>query len=204
MRRLATGGQRIVHSKSERSMNHITKTNPDTAHECVALPDFERLKFFYGQLLGVADFQIEQRFFLEKLRLHNRCFHGVGIVCGLEVDPVPMPEDCETVDDQQRAELKDAIAKLDAEIAELTGAVKKYAKDDSLKQRLRVARGPRRSISNGFWKSFQIVIPRTSQHPLKSMSVAAGQLTARGEKSLFASLNALICGNCCPPNRCTR
>ena len=55
------------------------------------MPDFERLQFYYGRSLTVADLQSEQQYFLEKLRLHTRCFHGMGIVCGLGVTPVPSP-----------------------------------------------------------------------------------------------------------------
>src|SRR5688500_10227169 len=55
--------------------------------ECLPLPRFERVKYFYGQLLGVREFQSEQAYFLEKHRLHNRYLHGYGVVCGLEVQP---------------------------------------------------------------------------------------------------------------------
>src|SRR5882762_298022 len=48
-------------------------------------PAFDRLNYYYGQLLGAADFLTEQRYFRDKLKLHNRCLHGYGIVCGLGV-----------------------------------------------------------------------------------------------------------------------
>ncbi len=54
------------------------------------VPAFDRLNYYYGQLLGAADFLAEQQYFREKLRLHNRCLHGYGVVCGLEVI-VPPP-----------------------------------------------------------------------------------------------------------------
>ena len=57
-------------------------------HVCAEIPEFERLNYFYGQMLGAADFRAEQAFFREKLKLHNRCLHGYGVVCGLEVRPV--------------------------------------------------------------------------------------------------------------------
>jgi hypothetical protein len=50
-------------------------------------PELVRLSYFYGQLLGVKDFQTEQQYFLDKLRLLNRCLHGHGVVCGLGVSP---------------------------------------------------------------------------------------------------------------------
>ena len=51
---------------------------------------FDRLNYYYGQLLSAADFLAEQRYFREKLKLHHRCLHGYGVVCGLEVR-VPAP-----------------------------------------------------------------------------------------------------------------
>lgn len=59
------------------------------ANVCAAVPAFDRLNYYYGQLLGAADFLAEQRYFREKLKLHNRCLHGHGVVCGLEVAPRP-------------------------------------------------------------------------------------------------------------------
>jgi hypothetical protein len=61
---------------------------------CARVPYFDRLNYFYGQLLGARDFRLEQDFFREKLRLHNRCLHGYGVVCGLEVRPCGGPVKC--------------------------------------------------------------------------------------------------------------
>lgn len=61
---------------------------------CPDLKPLERLNYFYGQMLGVRELQTEQRYFLERLRLHNRCLHGHGVVCGLEVTPSPPDEEC--------------------------------------------------------------------------------------------------------------
>ena len=70
---------------------------PEPAHHydqgCLPLPRFERVKYFYGQLLGVREFQSEQAYFFEKHRLHNRYLHGYGVVCGLEVIPCIAPRD---------------------------------------------------------------------------------------------------------------
>jgi hypothetical protein len=60
------------------------------ASACATVPSFDRLNYYYGQLLGAGDFLAEQRYFREKLKLHNRCLHGYGVVCGLEV-LVPPP-----------------------------------------------------------------------------------------------------------------
>ena len=46
---------------------------------------FERNRYFYGKLMTVADFEIEQRYGNDKRRLQNRLFQGVGVVCGLNV-----------------------------------------------------------------------------------------------------------------------
>ena len=49
------------------------------------LNKFERNKFFYGKLMTVRDFELEQNYFNGKRHLLNRLIHGVGLVCGLEV-----------------------------------------------------------------------------------------------------------------------
>ena len=59
------------------------------------LPDFLRLSYFHGQMLAAGDFQREQAYFVEKLRLRNRCLHGYGVACGLQVSPVPSADPCE-------------------------------------------------------------------------------------------------------------
>jgi hypothetical protein len=61
---------------------------------CISVPRFERLKYFYGQMLGVADLQAEQNYFREKLKLHNRCLHGYGVICGLRVSALPPDREC--------------------------------------------------------------------------------------------------------------
>ncbi len=45
----------------------------------------ERVRYYPRQLLTAEDMRQEQRYFIEKLRRHNRFIHGWGIVCGLEV-----------------------------------------------------------------------------------------------------------------------
>lgn len=45
---------------------------------------FERNKYFYGKLLTVRDFEIEQRYFNDKRRMINRLLMGPGILAGLE------------------------------------------------------------------------------------------------------------------------
>ncbi len=47
----------------------------------------ERNRYFYGKLLGVEDFELEQKYMNDKRRLINRFMHGCGVVCGLNVVP---------------------------------------------------------------------------------------------------------------------
>lgn len=54
---------------------------------CDHLPKLTRLSYFYGQMLGPDDLRTEQAYFREKIKLHNRCLHGYGTVCGLGVAP---------------------------------------------------------------------------------------------------------------------
>jgi hypothetical protein len=46
---------------------------------------FERPRYFPGKLVTVADFELEQRYHIEKRRLLNRTLHGPGVVTGLGV-----------------------------------------------------------------------------------------------------------------------
>jgi hypothetical protein len=61
---------------------------------CIAdegsLPDgpFTALRYHFGMLLGLDDFETEQRYLRGKTRLHNAWLHGAGIVWGLGVDVV--------------------------------------------------------------------------------------------------------------------
>jgi hypothetical protein len=44
-----------------------------------------RNRYFSGRLLGAQDFQLEQDYFRERQRRHNRALHGAGVVHGLQV-----------------------------------------------------------------------------------------------------------------------
>ncbi|MCL2698113.1 MAG: hypothetical protein FWE74_08545 [Oscillospiraceae bacterium] len=46
---------------------------------------FKRNRYFFGKLLTAADFETEQRYFIEKQQLLNRLMYGVGVVCGMGV-----------------------------------------------------------------------------------------------------------------------
>jgi hypothetical protein len=105
----------------------------DHASDCTDVPEFRRRRYQYGQLLGVADFEAEQSYHREKMRLHNRCLHGYGVICGLLVCPADDPKLCEpegldearslrerlAVLTQQRGNAQgDALIGIDAQIAE--------------------------------------------------------------------------------------
>lgn len=79
---------------------------------CLDVGEFRRLKYFYGQMLSAQDFQAEQDFFREKLKLHNRCLHGYGTVCGLSVEPVPLAMECVAPEEREEKELRDELDKL--------------------------------------------------------------------------------------------
>ncbi len=52
---------------------------------CETFPPFQRNNYFYGKLLSVKDFKMEQQYFINKNRLSNLFIHGSGVVCGLHV-----------------------------------------------------------------------------------------------------------------------
>src|SRR5882724_3077499 len=45
----------------------------------------KRPHFFSGKLVTTEDLELEQQYFREKLKRHNRTLHGFGIVSGLKV-----------------------------------------------------------------------------------------------------------------------
>ncbi|MFI0233838.1 hypothetical protein [Streptomyces sp. NPDC017086] len=57
-------------------------------------PPLRRLRYFHGQMLGARDFQREQDYYRERLKLRMRGLLGYGVVCGLFVEPVPGHDDC--------------------------------------------------------------------------------------------------------------
>ena len=48
-------------------------------------PGLQRVNYFYGKLLSVDDFTIEQDYLLGKIHRRNRALHGAGVVTGLSV-----------------------------------------------------------------------------------------------------------------------
>jgi hypothetical protein len=52
---------------------------------CGSIP-LERNRYFTGKYMTARDFAAEQQYLIGRSRLHNRLFHGWGVVCGLEVE----------------------------------------------------------------------------------------------------------------------
>jgi hypothetical protein len=48
-------------------------------------PSLRRPRFFPGQLVTPEDLELQQQYFREKLKRHNRSLHGFGLVSGLRV-----------------------------------------------------------------------------------------------------------------------
>ena len=59
----------------------------NTSTECpeCEIGSLTRNNYFTGKLLVERDFKDEQRYYMDKLRLHQKRLHGEGVVCGLEV-----------------------------------------------------------------------------------------------------------------------
>ena len=50
---------------------------------CVVPSEFVRLRYFFGQRLGVLELSDEQAYMVGKQRFHNQRMHGTGVLCGL-------------------------------------------------------------------------------------------------------------------------
>lgn len=101
----------------------------DHGTHCAEVPELKRLRYFYGQLLGVHDFQTEQDYFREKLKLHNRCLHGYGTVCGLEVVPEPRDQTCVPKSDADLREIEARLHRLEEPIARAQKNVASFDED---------------------------------------------------------------------------
>jgi hypothetical protein len=88
---------------------NIKHQHPEAPKACAPVPDLRRLNYFFGQMLGVDDFRGEQSYFREKHKLHNRCLHGYGTVCGLLVEPAPPQKECKSERDGDRDKIEKEI-----------------------------------------------------------------------------------------------
>ncbi len=51
--------------------------------------NFKRTRYFHGMLMTDRDFKEEQIYHNDKRKLLNKMLHGWGVVCGLEIKPIP-------------------------------------------------------------------------------------------------------------------
>ncbi len=86
---------------------------------CASLPELVRMNYFHGQLITERDLRTEQDYFRARLRHANRCLHGYGVLCGLEVRALPPSQECPPEDDERREALTGKIDEYDRRIAEL-------------------------------------------------------------------------------------
>jgi hypothetical protein len=63
----------------------LQKRTVASSCRCDTRGGLTRNRYFEGRLLTAADFQVEQDYVRRKMRIHNRCLFGYGIVAGLEV-----------------------------------------------------------------------------------------------------------------------
>ncbi len=67
--------------------------NQQTSQGCKVIPcdipAFCRNNYFTGKLLTERDLTAEQRYLIDKLRLHHLSLHGWGVICGLKVRSHP-------------------------------------------------------------------------------------------------------------------
>ena len=61
-------------------------TNSNDNKTGFGLSQFQRNRYFYGKLMTVKDFEVEQDYMNEKRRLLNRLVAGAGVICGLRPD----------------------------------------------------------------------------------------------------------------------
>lgn len=70
---------------SKKRSKQKTKPKRKTCPTCGGVECFERSRYFPGQLLTNKELEADQRYFIEKNKLHNRYLVGEGVVCGLAV-----------------------------------------------------------------------------------------------------------------------
>ena len=67
--------------------------------DCLVPPsEFVRMRYFFGQRLGVVDLFDEQSYLIGKQRFHNRLLHGIGVLCGLQAQRQPVAQGARLAD----------------------------------------------------------------------------------------------------------
>ena len=62
------------------------KSTDKQIYEVLSIPGSKRVNYFYGQLFTEDVLQEEQRYFINKLRQHNRAIFNLGIIKGLTLE----------------------------------------------------------------------------------------------------------------------
>jgi hypothetical protein len=73
--------------KSSSGTSNATSATPAVPSAACEIPAFRRSYFYTGKLLTERDLTREQRYAIDKLRLHYVALHGWGVACGLTVMP---------------------------------------------------------------------------------------------------------------------
>jgi hypothetical protein len=94
-------------------------TTTSQPEPCAKFPDFIRMSYFPGQMLGARELRDEQAYHRAKHLLINRCLHGYGVVCGLLLEAVPSEVACPDPRSEQWRANERAIAELRAKIQSL-------------------------------------------------------------------------------------
>ena len=114
---------------------------------CASLPELVRMNYFHGQLITDRDLRTEQDYFRARLRHANRCLHGYGVLCGLELEAVPEREECRPEDEERNDELRHRVEKYDRKIEELRAAAKEDGADvDAIEKRIEALEAEREAI----------------------------------------------------------
>ena len=75
------------------SVSNVASNVCEPADDCCAAPaEFVRLRYFFGQRLGVLELSDEQSYVVGKQRFHNLRAHGAGVLCGLRADRLVTPQ----------------------------------------------------------------------------------------------------------------
>ena len=75
-------------------MNGVLTIDPCAGETACLVPpaEFVRLRYFFGQRLGVIELADEQSYLVGKQRFHNLLGHGVGVLCGLRSTRYVFPQ----------------------------------------------------------------------------------------------------------------
>jgi hypothetical protein len=76
-------------SKPTADCTKAVTTAPDNTCLPCDIPQFCRNSYYRGKLLTERDFTDEQRYGIDKMRMHSLALHGWGVVCGLVVSRHP-------------------------------------------------------------------------------------------------------------------